>query len=80
MANLKSVSFLELPPNAQMRVQWTTDGGDTVPLYIGKANKGVGSDADLWTIQKFTYDGSGNVTLIQTAYGDWDSRASLSYE
>jgi len=72
--------WTEIPSNLQMRAEYTTDGGETVPLYLGFAPRGLAAGTDGWLLQKFTYDGSGNVTLRQIAYGNWTGRAGLSYE
>lgn len=53
---------------------------DSNPVYVGYALRGTATSADAWTIQYLTYDGSDRVTSIETAYGSWDNRASLTYE
>lgn len=59
-------------------------------IYSGLAESGnsggPATSSAVWTIQKFTYDSNGHVTLIQWANGStlnnniWDNRASLSYQ
>lgn len=61
-------------PYPQKRIEYS----GTNPIYVGISSSGVGSSNPYWTIQKITYSGD-SPTLIQTAYGAWDSRASLSY-
>lgn len=61
-------------------------GGNSV-IYAGYAAKGLGqsftdpiSGVDTgWLLQKFTYDGNGNVLSRQIAYGNWTNRASYTY-
>lgn len=55
------------------------DPDDSTPTYIGlHVTNGVATSDTNWKILKFTYSGS-NVTRIQTAYGAWDNRATLSW-
>lgn len=89
----------ELTKNAQ-RVVLTdahggliTDGNYTVKMaysgtnlqYLGKAQIGSATSASEWQIQKFTYDGSDNLTDIQWADATddftkvWDDRATYTY-
>lgn len=55
------------------------------PIYIGLAQPGAATSDNVWQIRKLTFDGSGNVTVIQYANGNssfsniWDNRGSLSY-
>ena len=48
-------------------------------IYFGRGAKGLATSQTGWLIQKFTWS-SGKPTSIQSAYGIWDDRASLSYE
>ena len=55
------------------------DASDNLPTYIGLHLINGAATTDLsWKIFKFTYSGS-DTTRIQTAYGAWDSRASLGW-
>ena len=50
--------------------------------YIGRAELGTPTSAAAWTINKITYDGSGNPTSslwTDGAIGVWDNRASETY-
>lgn len=70
---------------AKTRIEYTTDGGQTVPLYIGQADPGTATSAAGWLIAKCTYDGSGNMTAVDFAGSTdehnhvWDNRASYVY-
>jgi hypothetical protein len=68
----------EIPSNGQLRCDYDgqTDGQ---PAYIGFAPRGLGASTTGWLIQKFTYDGSRQMTLRQIAYDSWDNRASATY-
>lgn len=44
--------------------------------YVGYANLGVAADEDGWYISKLSYTGD-NITLIQRAFGIWDSKSLL---
>jgi len=59
-----------------MRVEYNGDG---TTLYAGYGARGLASSDDGWLIQKFTYNGSLQVTLRQIAYDTWDNRAAASY-
>lgn len=62
----------EIPSNMQMRGEYDASGN---AVYLGYAPRGLTSSASGWLIQKFTYDGSGNMTLRQISYASWDLRA-----
>lgn len=59
--------------------------GGTNPIYIGQAFPGSATSLPVWRIEKITYDGNNNPTVILWSpkygnFGDiWDNRASLSY-
>lgn len=72
---LNSFTITEAPGNLQNRYDY--DGGELV-VYAGYAPMGSVSSEDRWTIFKYTYSGS-QVTLKQTAYGNWDNRATYTY-
>jgi len=53
------------------------DPSDATPTYIGlNVTNGADETTDnSWKILKFTYSGS-DVTRVQTAYGNWNARAT----
>ena len=57
------------------RFEWDGSGNC---IYKAWARKGTSESEEKWWIMKFTYT-SGNVTAIDTAYGAWSNRASLTY-
>ena len=69
----------DIPDNLQLRADYEarTDGQ---PVYSGRALLGTATSSETWIIYKFTYDGSDQITLRQTAYGAWDNRATLTYQ
>lgn len=68
----------KVPSERQIRLDY--DGrSDDNPVYVGYATAGTASSDSDWMILKFTYDGSDRVTLVQIAYGAWDSRTGLTY-
>ena len=54
-------------------------------IYQGKAPAGSTKASALWSVKKFIYDGSNNLTDTQFADGNdkfdniWNDRVSLSY-
>ena len=71
-----------------------TDGNYTIAMeydasdnltYVGKAQIGSAKGDSVWQIQKYSYDGSSNLTDIQWAEGtddftnEWDIRATYNY-
>ena len=53
-------------------------------LYKGSAPAGSLKSEPSWNIEKFIYNGEGNLTDVQATVGGlgdnvWDDRASLSY-
>lgn len=53
------------------------DPNDSAPIYIGKHEDVLASNADTdWVIYKFTYSGS-NVTDIRKKTGVWNNRSSI---
>lgn len=75
---LHASRYTEIPSNMQMRADYSgqTDGK---PEYLGFAPRSLASATTGWLLQKFTYDGSRQVTLRQIAYDSWDNRATASY-
>lgn len=63
------------------RYEWQSVAASSVPLYSGTAQPGTATSAATWRVQKYTYitgpAGDAVPSLIQTATGAWDSRASL---
>lgn len=53
-------------------------GGSAV-IYAGYAPRGLSTSTTGWLLQKFTYDGNGNVTQRQIAYDTWANRTSATY-
>ena len=69
---------MDIPHNLQMRLDYS--GAPTgQPLYMGYGARALDAGTDGWIIYKFTYDGSDNVTLRQTAYTNWTARAAGTY-
>lgn len=64
-----------------VRFDWQAVASTSVPLYQGTATPGTASSAPSWRIEKYTYitgpAGEAVPSVIQTAYGAWDDRASL---
>ena len=52
---------------------------DGQPVYAGFADNGVLESESTWTLQKFTYNGDGFITLKQTATDSWNNRGAASY-
>ncbi len=66
-----------IPGTHQTRVEYDASG---FVIYTGISAAGNGSSTlRAWLIKKLTNDSSGNPTLLQTATGAWDDRASLTY-
>jgi hypothetical protein len=74
--NINYIYSADIPGNIQKRFTYNADLGVE---YAGHAVQGLATSDGKWTVQKFTYDVNKQVTLIQTAYGVWDDRASLNY-
>lgn len=68
--------IVEIPNDLQNRYEYNAS---SQVEYAGYAPKGLASNADGWLLHKFTYTDS-LVTLKQSAYGNWDNRASETYE
>jgi len=51
----------------------------TNPIYVGVAEKSIPTSAELWLVQKITWDENNNPTMVQSAVGAWDSRTDLGY-
>lgn len=60
------------------------DGSNRL-IYQGLAIPGTASSEAAWSIQRYTYDGAGNLTAIEWVSGTnepsyvWDDRATYSY-
>lgn len=66
----------EVPSDLQGR--WAYNVSNQVE-YEGYAPRGLPEGTDGWLIRKYTYDGE-NVTVRQSAYGNWTARATYNYE
>jgi len=73
------------PPPAAYATQLAYDAGGLL-IYKGWASSADSNPAHaVWTIQKYTYDGSNRMTSSQWAGGNatankiWDNRATLTY-
>lgn len=77
-ADVAGYRFTEVPTSLQMRADYDgqTDGQ---PAYVGFCARGFASSAGTWLVQKFTYDGSRQMTVRQSGFGTWDNRTSLTY-
>lgn len=75
--DLKAKRITEIPSNMQMRAEYTSTDG--LPDYLGFAPRGLAVGTTGWLLQKFTYDGSRQCTLRQSAYDSWNNRATASY-
>lgn len=64
--------------NYQKRLDYDVRTDDN-PVYVGYGASGLATTDDGWLINQLTYDGSDRVTLVQSAIGTWDDRASLTY-
>lgn len=73
---LSARRFIQIESNQQARFDY--DGG-TSAVYSGFAPRGLTASQTGWLLQKFTYDGNGNVTLRQIAYDSWDNRVTATY-
>lgn len=73
---VNSLTTTEAPSSLQNRFEYNGDG--TV-LYAGYAPRSVSSSDEAWTIFKYTYNVSQQVTLKQTAFSNWDNRALAEY-
>jgi len=47
--------------------------------YVGVVERGVVESSLAWKINKYSYDINNNLILVESGYGSWDGRASLSY-
>lgn len=63
-----------IPGRYQTRIEWTGSN----PIYVGVADPGLTAAQTGWLILKITWSGS-TPTVIQTAVGIWDDRASIMY-
>ncbi len=63
------------------RYEWQGSAGASVPLYIGTAPPGTATSAAAWKVDKYTYiagpAGDAVPSIVQTAVGAWDNRATL---
>lgn len=69
----------DIPNDLQNRFDYDSRS-DGQPVYLGYGAKGLDASADGWIIYKHTYDGSGFITLKQTAFDSWSNRNSATYE
>lgn len=67
----------DIPSNMQIRIEYNADGTE---LYVGYGAKGLASNATGWLIHKLSYNATPAVTLRQSYYGNWDARATYTYE
>lgn len=67
----------DIPSDLQMRVEYNSP--TPTQKYVGYGARGLATSQDGWIIYEFTYNGSNQLTLRQTAYDTWDNRASASY-
>lgn len=74
-SNLWAKRIVEIPSDIQNRFEYNADG--TVK-YAGYGAKGLASGTDGWLIHFFTYS-SMQVTLRQSAFGNWDGRTGYTY-
>lgn len=72
---LKKDSDIKFIPVVE-RYDYDVDGD---VIYAGYADRFTSSSANGWKIARYTYDGSKNMVLKQTAFGSWDDRTSLVY-
>jgi hypothetical protein len=81
---LSSISHPVGTYNFPLSIQQDYVGGNQ-PIYVGYAIPGSLISLPLWSIQKITYDGSGNTLSTAwspnySSFGDiWNDRAALSY-
>ena len=65
----------------ETRYDWQIGGTASVPLYIGTALPGTTTTTATWRIDKYTYitgpGGDAVPSIVRTATGAWDSRATL---
>ena len=68
---------VDIPTNMQMQLDYDgrTDGQ---PVYQGYGARSLGDGDKGWIIYKYTFSGN-FVTKRQTAYDEWDDRASATY-
>lgn len=73
-------SSVKGPSKYQMRLDYDgrTDGQ---PVYVCYSKAGTATSSTDWICNKFTYDGSDQVTVKQTAENvSYDNRASATYQ
>lgn len=75
--NLTSKRVTDIPSDLQIRIEYNGDG---TQKYVGYAPKGHSTGDDGWLLWEFTYNGSKQMTLRQSAFDTWDNRASASFE
>ena len=65
------------PNESRLDYDVRTDGN---PVYVGEADPGAATDADVWTIKFLTYDADDRVTRVQVKQNvAWDSRSTLGW-
>ena len=67
----------EIPSDLQLRIEYNSP--TPTQKYVGYGARGLATSDDGWIIYKFTYNGSNQMTLRQTAFDSWDNRDSASY-
>lgn len=75
-ANLFAHRHIVIESNQQG--MWEYDISGNV-VYAGYAPRGLSTSATGWLLQKFTVDGSNQVTARQIAYDSWANRGAATY-
>lgn len=70
--------------SASTRFEWTVVSGETVPLYVGKADPGTDPEDNEWTIRKFWWSAVG-AEIVPTKIGvvenaSWINRTGYMYD
>lgn len=65
---------MKVPDSLQREIEYSSGN----PIYMGFGAQGIATTNAGWLIHKFTWSGS-DMTVRQTAFGAWDSRATLTY-
>lgn len=73
---INSISVSDCPSTLRKKFEYSAG----LVIYAGSAPKGTATSDVNWTINKYTYDGSSQVTDITTAFDSWDNRAGATYE
>lgn len=79
--NVDGTSLSTQDAQLDVRYEWQAGLDASVPLYVGSAPPGTATSTASWRIDKYTYitgpSGDSVPSVVQTATGAWDSRASL---